>query len=130
MFKLLLITFSLYSHNVASQELSYLNKQIVFSQDHILINEQILFNYYSVSHTKFEIESLDRQIFVRGEIKEIEGKKVTEYFFPSINLFLVNEKFNDYKDLFQSIIKANVFDVHLSIDQLELIRFVINNKQL
>lgn len=60
---------------------------------------------------------------------EKDGVTIIEYYFPSVQLFFKNTQMNDYKVLFDYMIRNDVFDTHLNIDQLELIRFIINYNQ-
>lgn len=108
---------------------SYTFKRLSFAQQDILINEQISFYYFSNESNAFDITFLDRKPFIQAKEMEKDGVTIIEYYFPSVQLFFKNTQMNDYKVLFDYMIRNDVFDTHLNIDQLELIRFIINYNQ-
>lgn|GEM_PF-4245539 len=102
---------------------------IHFLQQEILIDEQIIFYYYSENSKEFEIVGVDNTLFIKGKEVTYQDTSYTEYFFPRVNLFLYTTKWKDYKDLFLQMAKNNVFDIHQSVDTIELIRFIVENTQ-
>lgn len=126
---ILVLFFGIHTVAFSQTTSNYPIKQMTFLQEEILLNEQIIFHFYTNSTTSFDIIGLDKTLFIKGSIIDEKGKKYTEYFFPSVNLFLRNDQMNDYKDLFHKMAQSNVFDVHLNIDQLQLIQFIVTNNQ-
>lgn len=121
---LLLLTISF--NTIYAQDDYYQNvKNISFFQNDILLNEEIVFQTYTIDKESYEVLHLDGKTFIKAKI--IGGN--TLYFFQDVNLYFQNAKFNDLKDLFKYITYYNVFDENLSVDKVKLVKFLSEYNQ-